>query len=850
MPYDFKERENKWREFWAKERIFEYNFQSEKQTFSIDTPPRYASGKLHIGHAFHYSHIDFIAKYQKLRGKNVFFPLCFDVNGMPIEVNVEKKYGIRMRDYPREEFVKLCERFADDNIDAMIHQFDLLGITADASLYYRTDGEYYRKLTQISFIRMLQNGLIYRGTFPVNWCPRCETAIAESEIVYEERDVDLNEIKFAGEDFQVIIDTTRPELIPACVAVAVNPEDERYTGLVGKEVNVPLVGKKVKIIADKMVLKDFGSGAEMVCSVGDKDDLHMIYAHNLPFLKSIDESGKLTEVAGKYKGLETKEARKKIIEDLKNQGLFIGSKKIRHNVGTCWRCSSPLEFLQKDQWFVKTTEFKDKLKEWSTELDWHPKFMKRRLDDWIDSLSWDWVISRQRYFATPIPVWFCKNGHPVVANENQCYVDPLIDPPPIEKCDKCGEELKGSDEVFDTWMDSSISPLFNTFYNRDEGVFESLYPMNLRPQGQDIIRTWAFYTLLRGRHLTGKNPWNSIMVDGNIMAPDGRPMHASWGNVVDPLGLLEKYGADPFRYFTSQCSLGEDTPFKERDLVRGQRFVNKIYNLANFLEFYSGKETMEGALKPTDHWIRKEINSVIREVKEAMDEYQFDVGMKILEDFIWHKFADNYVEAVKHRMNERTAANNVRSILLSSLIMISPIFPHVAEDSYQRLFRSGEGKKSIFDNDWPSTYEFEESSAIIGENTIEAIGLLRSWKVEMRIPLGGEISKAIIYSKNPDDFDADEIKGTIRAKEINVENRKVKEKLLGIKLSPESYGKLKEASPKFIEYLMNNSQELNREVINYGGVSINRDEIKTTYEYSVDEQDVTCGLKCCVSIEK
>jgi len=848
MPYNIKESEEKWREYWAKEKTFEYNFYSDKPTFSIDTPPRYASGKLHIGHAFHYTHMDFVAKYKKLKGNEVYFPLCFDVNGMPIEVNVEKKYGIRMRDYPREEFVKLCEKFADENIDAMTNQFKLLGVNADPSLYYRTDGEYYRKLTQISFIKMYKKGLIYKGTHPVNWCPRCETAIAESEIVYEERDVDLNEIKFKGNDFDIIIATTRPELLPACLAIAVNPDDERYSNLVGREVEIPIFGKKVKIIADQDVITDFGTGAEMVCSVGDKDDLKMIYRHSLPFIKSIDESGKLTEIAGKYAGMDSKEARKKIIEELKKEELFLGSKKISHNVGTCWRCGSPLEFLQKEQWFVKTVEFKEDMKKWANELKWHPLFMKRRLDDWIDSLSWDWVISRQRYFATPIPVWTCENGHDIIANEEQCYVDPLIDAPPSEKCPICGSNLKGSDEVFDTWMDSSISPLFNTFYTNDDKLFKKLYPMNLRPQGQDIIRTWAFYSILRSRLLTDRNPWEEIMVDGNIMSPDGRPLHASWGNVIDPLVLLDKYGADPFRYFTAQCSLGEDTPFKERDLIRGQRFVNKIHNLVNFLEFYDKKQIEEGKMKPVDHWIIKELDSTINEADQHMANYQYDLAIKKLEDFIWHKFADNYIEAVKHRMNQNIAYNIVSKVLLSSIIMIAPIFPFISEDSYQRAFKVKRNKKSIFDELWPETEKYNEEEAIKGESTIEAISLIRSLKVENRIPLSLEISEATVYPIGIYEMDVEDVKNTIRAKELKVINKRISEEIISIKLSPEIYTKLRDKASSFQEYLLNNLHLLQQNEIYYEGMNVETDKISLVKKYSVEGINVSCGNHFCVSI--
>lgn len=850
MPFNFKETENRLNSFWKEESVFKYNFNSSKPTFSIDTPPRYASGKMHIGHAFHYSHIDIVAKYHRLKGKEVFFPLCFDVNGMPIEVNVEKKYGIRMRDYDRQAFVKLCEEFADGNIQAMINQFESLGITADPSLYYKTSSEFYRKFTQISFIKMYSKGLIYKGTHPVNWCPRCETAIAESEIVYEDREVNLNVIRFKGNGFELLISTTRPELIPACVSIAVNPEDERYKEFVGKEVEIPLFERKVTTVTDEDVEMGFGTGVDMICSVGDRADLKMIYRHSLPFLKSIDETGRLTELAGKYSGIAVKEAQKKIIEDLKSSGHFISSSKIRQNVGTCWRCGSPLEFLQKEQWFVKSIDFKDELKKWVEGLEWHPEFMKKRMDDWIDSLSWDWVISRQRYFATPIPVWECEKGHPIVATEEQCYVDPLVEPPPVLNCPICNRELHGSTEVFDTWMDSSISPLFNTFYLRDESLFSKLYPMSLRPQGQDIIRTWAYYSLLRGNQLTGKNPWREVMVDGNIMAPDGRPMHASWGNVVDPEMLINKYGADSFRYFTAMCSLGEDTAFRERDLVRGQRFVNKIYNLINFLSFYKGKATLEGKMRPADHWIIRELNATIEQTDEAMSKYQFDRAIRTLEDFIWHKVADNYVEIIKHRIEVKRTYETIYNVLLSSLIMVSPIFPFIAEDSYQRCFRDMEGKTSIFEYLFPSAMEFSDEEAGIGGKTIEAVSLMRDLKVKAKISLSDSLSEALVFSSSPIALDDEDLKGTLRAERLSFRQEMIDEKIEGIKLSPELYSDLRQEAGAFIEFLKSNPEIMRTEIIPYNGRQIRTSQIVLTRSYAVEGKEVNCGHGFCVAVRK
>ncbi|MEM4949734.1 MAG: valine--tRNA ligase, partial [Thermoplasmatales archaeon] len=835
--------------YWANEKIFRFDFQSSKPVFSIDTPPRYASGRMHIGHAFHYSHIDMIAKFHRLKGEEVFFPLCFDVNGMPIEVNVEKKYNIRMKDYDRQEFVKLCEDFADKNISEMIDQFRALGITADDSLYYKTSSEMYRKYTQISFIRMYKKGLVYRGKHPVNWCPRCETAIAESEIVYEEREVSLHEITFTGDGFTVTIATTRPELLPGCVALAVNPKDERYRRLIGREVEVPLFKRNVKILGDEEVLMNFGTGAEMICSVGDKDDLKMIYRHSLPLLKTIDEGGKLTDLAGKYKGLGIKEAREKILRDLKENGYLGSESKVRQNVGTCWRCSTPLEFLQREQWFIKTISFKEDVKRWARKISWYPEFMRKRLEDWTDSLSWDWVVSRQRYFATPIPVWECENGHVTVAEENQCYVDPMIDPPPVDRCQVCGGKLKGSEEVFDTWMDSSISPLFNTFYARDENLFERLYPMSLRPQGQEIIRTWAYYSILRSNLLTGTNPWKNIMVDGNIMAPDGRPMHASWGNVVDPLELIAKYGADPFRYFAASCSLGEDSPFRERDLVRGQRLVNKIFNLVSFLEFYSGKQVTEGRLRPVDHWIRRELNKVIDEVDSAMSSYSMDKAIRSLENFLWHTLADKYVEIVKHRLSEKKAYDNAYSIILSTIVMISPILPFISEDSYQRFFRKYEGKRSVFDLQFPSPIDFDDHLAAIGENTVDIVSLARDLKVKERIPLSDKINNVFVVSPEKVDVDEEDVKGALRSSSISKEIGKVEERVISVKLKPEVYKILKEKAQQVEQKIMEDPKAAEGD-INIDGFTLKRDQITVLKEYSVSGRHANCSGKFCVTIER
>ncbi|MBN1785719.1 MAG: class I tRNA ligase family protein, partial [Candidatus Methanofastidiosa archaeon] len=508
--YNIKDIEKKWQDKWEVEKTYRFDFKSDKPVFSIDNPPRYASGSLHIGHATHYSHIDMIGRYKRLMGYNVFLPLCFDVNGMPIEVNVEKKYKVSPKNLSRSEFTNMCSEFANSNISTMINQFKILGCSFDPSVYYQTDAEYYRRITQITFLIMLKNDMVYKAMHPVNWCTRCVTALGDAEIEYQERETMLNYIKFYLEEKgieesqsikvdhkgpYVVVATTRPELLPTCQVVAVHPDDDRYKALIGKHLITPIFRRKVRIIADEKVEKDFGTGVVMICSIGDKDDLEFIYKLDLKFEKGIDEEGKMTDICGTYEGMTTIEARANIVHDMQDRDLLIKREQVPQNVGSCWRCHTPVEFLVKEQWFVKVMPFKEKIKAAAERINWHPSWMKVRLDQWIDSLSWDWVISRQRFFATPIPVWECRSCKKIVpARIEDCYIDPLETNAPSEFCPECGGMLDGSNEVFDTWMDSSISALYNTFWQRDENIFKKMYPMSIRTQAHDIIRTWAFYS--------------------------------------------------------------------------------------------------------------------------------------------------------------------------------------------------------------------------------------------------------------------------------------------------------------------------------------------------------------------
>ncbi|HEC94502.1 MAG TPA: valine--tRNA ligase [Thermoplasmatales archaeon] len=808
--YDQKAIEKKWQNAWQKMDFYHFDFDSEKPVYSIDVPPRYASGPLHAGHAVHYTHIDFAARYKRMRGYNVFFPLCFDVNGIPIEERVERELNITRKDIDRHEFIKICSDFAEKNIKTMTEQFIRLGESMDPTIYYQTNAEYYRRITQISFIELYNKGYIYKGEFPVNWCPRCMTAMADAEVTYAQRTTKLNTVKFyftsdqpkqilkyhgIGKDEKgvyVEIATTRPEMLPVCQIVAVHPSDERSPWLVDQVLRVPLFNKEVKIVEDEAVDPSFGTGVVMICTIGDKEDLNWVFKYKLPLEMCIDEEGRMTAVCGKYKGMMIEEARKAVIEDLRKNNLLIKQEPLEQNVGVCWRCKTPVEFINAEQWFLKTIPFKEKVLEASNKMRWYPGFMKIRLEDWVNSLEWDWVISRQRYFATPIPLWECKDcNHVVVARVEDCYVDPTVDPPPVEKCPKCGGKLKGCEDVFDTWMDSSISPLYNTFWYRDDEKFKKLYPMSLRPQAHDIIRTWAFYTILRCTLLTDKEPFENIMMGGFILSEDGTPMHASLGNVIDPLEVIDEFGTDAFRCYAASCALGEDNPFRRKDVIRGTRLLRKLWNVERFIaqflpDYVPGKPT---SLRTMDRWILSRYSRVVQRCTEYMDRFEFSLALKEVEYFLWHEFADHYIEMAKSFVYEK---KNVESILytlytigLGLTKMFAPFFPHITEEIYHRYYKEKVKTESIHSTGWPTVEIIDEDAEQIGEHIKKIIAGIRKWKSEQGLALNTPLQKVEIFTKKLGlvEQGRDDIVVTMNIKDLVVSSRfsEIKEEVVDVK---------------------------------------------------------------------
>ncbi len=771
--YDCASIEKRWQAMWRDEAVYRFDPKSDKEVYSIDNPPRYTSGSLHLGHATGYSLIDFAARYRRMKGYNVFFPLCFDVNGTPIEVKVEKKHGINKLDTPRQEYRRLCSEYANGFIDEMTHHYEMLGESMDPSIYYQTDAPYYRRTTQIAFSKLFKQGMVYKANFPVNWCPSCMTALADAEVEYRENVNKLNYIKFqiAGEDGYVMVATTRPELLCTCKCVAVHPDDPEKKHLIGKELITPLYGRHVKVISDPKVQMGYGTGNVMICTIGDKDDLEWVMKYHFEMEKGIDEFGKMTELAGKYAGMSVLEAREAAIADLKEQGILVKQEDNPQNVSICWRCHSPVEFLQVPQWFLKTTSLKEQILRRADEINWYPEFMKIRLQDWTNSLAWDWVLSRQRIFATPVPVWECeKCGHAVCATEEMCYCDPTEDAPPVEKCPECGGKLIGCTDVFDTWMDSSGSALYNTFWERDPELHKKLFPMSMRPQSHDIIRTWAFYSILRSEQLEHSRPWNDIMIHGFIMAPGGTPMHSSIGNVIDPIPIIENYGADALRYYAATCSLGIDHAFREKDVIRGKKLSIKVFNIGQFVgRYFDNVPKTCDSLRIADKWIISKFSKTVKAVTESFDVYQFDKAMKEVESFIWHDFADNYVEMVKARKDD-AAKYTLYNVFLGAVKMLAPFQPHITEDIYQEHFKAIDGCKSIHLTSWPEPMFVDEEAEASGEVLKDVLAAIRAWKSEKKVPLNGDLAMIEFVGADAKILEPtkQDISETTKAKEIRI----------------------------------------------------------------------------------
>jgi len=736
--YNFSSVEEKWVQSWDSS-IYHFDWESKKPQYIIDTPPPYPTGDFHIGNALNWCYIDYVARYKRMRGYNVMFPQGWDCHGLPTEVKVEQINHITKNQVPREEFRRLCEKLTFEAIERFHRSMGRLGLSTDWSNEYVTmKPEYYGK-TQTSFVRMYQSGQIYRANHPVNWCPRCATAIAFAEVEYDSRTTTLNYMRFSAEDGEMQIATSRPELLPACVAVAVNPDDERYSKFIGKKVTVPIFNYEVPVLADPVVDKSFGTGIVMIWTFGDRQDVRWWMEHHLPLRQAIDRGGLLTAIAGPYAGLSVSEAKNKITQDMVNGGIIFKQEPLEQNVGLCWRCKTPIEILSEQQWFVKINS--EEIKKTAEEIDWVPPHMQVRLKNWADSMEWDWCISRQRIFATPIPVWYCSHCQETkVAREEWLPLDPNQTQPP-EKC-KCGsDEFIPEQDVLDTWMDSSISALAVAGWPDRKDL---RMPTQLRPQGHDIIRTWAFYTILRTKSLEGVKPWDTILVNGMALGEDGHKMSKSLNNFIRPEEVFLTNGADALRQWGAMGgSPGNDIMFQWKEITAASRFQQKLWSIYRFsLPLIAKVDAVPGQV---DRWLLGELDSLIIKATTAMDAFQFDETMKAIRAFAWEVLADNYIELVKARLygpdgpEKRAAQNTLYTALKTLSQLMAPFTPFISEEIHHTL--TGE---SVHVQSWPEPSGIAIDPAGLAIREIAAS--LRRYKAEKGMALNSPLLGIVVYS--------------------------------------------------------------------------------------------------------
>jgi len=750
--YDFKEAEPRLQQYWEKNNTNKFDKTSKKPIYSIDTPPPTVSGKMHLGHAFSYAQQDFVARYKKMRGFSVFYPFGTDDNGLPTKLLVEKTKKVRAHDMERGEFVKLCLKTLEEELrPKYIADWKRIGMSCDFSLFYTTINDHCRKISQKSFIDLYKSGREYRAEAPAMYCPKCRTAISQVECEDKSVSSFFNDIVFKVDGENLVVATTRPELLPACVAVFYHPEDERFHHLKGKMAKVPLFDFEVPILEDERADPEKGTGVVMCCTFGDSTDAEWQKAHNLPIKEAISRNGKMTALAGKYEGKKIEEARKEIIEDMKESNLLLEQKPITHDVNVHERCGTAIEFIHSKQWFIKYLDLKEDMVKWGEELDWYPKHMKNRYDNWVNGLAWDWCISRQLPYGVPFPVWYCEDcDEVIVANEEQL---------PVDKCPKCGKSnFVPEKDIINTWATSSLTPQIAASLVPE--LYDKIYPMSLRPQAHDIISFWLFNTVVKSRLHNDVNPWKNCVISGWALDPKGKKMSKSKGNVVEPQVMIDKYGADALRFWAAGSKLGDDLSFQEKDLVTGKKMVTKLWNASKFclMHLEDFDETSAPELEMMDRWIMDKLHKMIQSCTDSFDSYEYSKTKSETENFFWNTFCDNYLEIVKDRLYNpdifgKESTNSARFALYNTinsvLKMVSPLMPYITEEIYQLYFAKKEGKVSIHESDWPEWKEslFDPEAEKVGDAAVEIVGVVRRFKSEASLSLKAPIKKVTVTAK-------------------------------------------------------------------------------------------------------
>ena len=792
--YDTAATEKKWQAHWLATKTYAWDEnESRENSFVIDTPPPTVSGLLHMGHVFSYTQADFVARYQRMAGKNVFYPMGFDDNGLPTERLVEKTKKIRAVDMSREQFIEECLSVSEEARKEFRALFESIALSVDWAQEYHTISDDARRLSQLSFLDLVKNDHCYRELRPFYWDPVDQTAIAQAEIVDKEMASFQNIILFEIDGQKIPVMTTRPELIPACVALMCHPDDaEKYKDKVAR---TPLFNIEVPIIADEKVDREKGTGLVMCCTFGDDTDKEWWAKYKLPTRVILNKFGKMDfeiypghrqndltaitklETSGDYdilsmssfpeqakaylesiKGKKATNpdpkhlgARETILALLKENNLLTEQKPITHTVKCAERSGAPLEILPTHQWFVRVLDKKEALKAKSKAANWHPEWMAVRMEQWIDGLNQDWCISRQRYFGVPFPVWYSKRageeGKAIYASPEQLPVNPLVDLPHGYSRD----EVIADADVMDTWATSSISPQLSAHaINGDGDRFSKLFPADLRPQAHEIIRTWAFYTLVKAHLHSDSVPWHNLMISGWCLAEDKTKMSKSKGNVVTPVALIEEKGTDAVRYWAATSRLGQDTAFSPDLLKIGRKLVTKLWNATQFAAIHLTKMSDAPATPASDNaiteildqWILSRLHETVKKATDAFAAYEYADALDATNQFFWADFCDNYLELIKKRVynedgsftaaQQQSAVRALYYCLNSILKLYAPFIPHVTEELFAHIFvGEHEAKGSLHARGtWPNAkhYPHHGQSLVAGTAALELLEAVRKTK--------------------------------------------------------------------------------------------------------------------------
>ncbi|MGH2659546.1 MAG: valine--tRNA ligase [Actinomycetota bacterium] len=789
--------EAKWDEWWEAARTYRFDrARLREQIYAIDTPPPTVSGYIHVGHVMSYTHTDVMARFRRMAGKMVFYPMGWDDNGLPTERRVQNYFGVRCDpslpydptldtdrlDRPTDEpvavsrpnFIELCGRLTAEDERAFEDLFRRLALSVDWTMTYATIDAASRRASQRAFLRLLEGGLAYQAEAPTMWDVDFQTAVAQAEIEDREVDGTYHRVAFEREDGggAVEIETSRPELIPACVALVVNPGDDRYRAMVGTRVLTPLFGSPVPIVAHPLAEPEKGTGIAMICTFGDVTDLLWWRELSLPTRVVVQRDGTIApprwaepgwesrdpEAANRAQsemaGLPAKRARKRIAELLAESRDLVGAPKpVRHTVKFYERGERPLEIISSRQWFVKTLQFREDLLKRGRELRWHPEHMRGRYESWVEGLNSDWCVSRQRFFGVPFPVWYRldehgepDHEHPLLPPEERLPIDPSDDLPEGYTADQRGKPggFNGDPDVMDTWATSSVTPQIAGKWVDDGDLFGRLFPMDLRPQGHDIIRTWLFYTVLKSHLEHDSLPWTNAAISGWVLDPERKKMSKSKGNVVTPMPLLERYGADAVRYWASSARLGVDTAFDESQIKVGRRLAIKVLNVSRFV---LSIEASEGPVSdPLDHSMLVQLARVVEEATRAFDGYDHARALDVAERFFWG-FCDDYVELVKGRAYgghgpeaAGSAVGSLRLALAALLRLFAPFLPYVTEEVWS-WWRQG----SIHLSGWPVAGELlggaDGGDPEVYEVTAAVLTAVRKEKALARVSLRAPVQR-------------------------------------------------------------------------------------------------------------